>query len=57
MKTFKEKGYTIKIWEQTPEMDYEDRNFDDEILIECRFNERFKKWEPVSLSEGPIDSV
>ena len=29
MKTFKEKGYTIKIWEQTPEMDYEDRNFDD----------------------------
>ena len=36
---------------------FEDRNFDDEILIECRFNERFKKWEPVSLSEGPIDSV
>ena len=36
---------------------FEDRNFDDEILIECRFNERFTKWEPISLSEGPIDSV
>ncbi len=31
MKTFKEKGYTIKIWEQTPEMDYEDRNFDEQF--------------------------
>ena len=27
MKTFKEKDYTIKIWEQTPEMDYKDRDF------------------------------
>ena len=27
MKTFKEKDYTIEIWEQTPEMDYKDRDF------------------------------
>ena len=27
MKTFKEKDYTIKIWEHTPEMDYKDRDF------------------------------
>ena len=31
MKTFKEKGYTIKIWEQTPDMDYEKRDFDEEF--------------------------
>jgi len=31
MKTFKEKGYTIKIWEQTPDMKYEKRDFEEEF--------------------------
>ena len=30
-KIFKEKGYTIKIWEQTPDMDYEKRDFAEEF--------------------------
>ena len=28
---FKVKGYTIKIWEQTSSIQYEDRNFDEEF--------------------------
>ena len=36
---------------------FNDKSFDDEILVECKFHERFKKWEPVSLSDGPIDGV
>jgi len=36
---------------------FEGKSFDDEILVECKFHERFKKWEPVSLSDGPIDGI
>jgi len=36
---------------------FKDTNFDDEILVECKYNESFKKWEPISLSDGPIDEV
>ena len=36
---------------------FNDKSFDDEILVECKFHERFKKWEPVSLSDGPIDEM
>jgi len=36
---------------------FENKNYDDEILVECKFNEKFKKWEPISLSEGPIDEI
>ena len=28
---FKVKGYTIKIWEQAPDMEYEKRDFDEEF--------------------------
>lgn len=33
------------------------KNFDDIILVDCKYNESFKKWEPISLSEGPIDEI
>lgn len=36
---------------------FNDKNFDDIILVDCKYNESFKKWEPVSLSEGPIDEI
>ena len=36
---------------------FEGKSFDDEILVECKFHERFKKWVPVSLSDGPIDGI
>ena len=36
---------------------FENKNYDDEILVECKFNEKFKKWEPISLSDGPIDEI
>lgn len=36
---------------------FEGKNFDDEILVECKYHERFKKWEPISLSDGPIDEI
>ena len=36
---------------------FEGKSFDDEILVECKFHERFQKWEPVSLSDGPIDGI
>ena len=36
---------------------FENKNYDDEILIECKFNENFKKWEPINLSDGPIDEI
>jgi hypothetical protein len=34
---------------------FKDKSFDEEILVECKYDTRFEKWEPVSLSEGPID--
>tara|TARA_Y100000590_G_C15606516_1_gene972136 strand:- start:186 stop:1142 length:957 start_codon:yes stop_codon:yes gene_type:complete len=36
---------------------FENKNYDDEILVECKFNDNFKKWEPISLSDGPIDEI
>ncbi len=36
---------------------FNDKNYDDIILVDCKYNESFKKWEPVSLSEGPIDEI
>ena len=36
---------------------FEDKNYDDEILVECKLNEKFNKWEPISLSDGPIDKI
>lgn len=33
---------------------FQDKDFDSEILVECKYNEYFKKWEPISLSEDPI---
>lgn len=36
---------------------FNDKNFDDIILVDCKYNESFKKWEPISLSEGPIDEI
>ena len=34
---------------------FENKKFDDPVLVECKYNDFFKKWEPVSLSDGPID--
>jgi len=36
---------------------FQDKKFDDVVLVECKYNEFFKKWEPISLSDGPIDDV
>ena len=36
---------------------FKDKKFDDEIFIDCLFNNHFKKWEPISLSNGPIDNI
>lgn len=36
---------------------FENKNYDDEILVECKFNDNFKKWEPISLSDGPINEI
>ena len=36
---------------------FNDKNYDDEVLVECKYNDFFKKWEPVSLSEGPVDEL
>jgi hypothetical protein len=33
---------------------FQDKDYDSEILVECKFNEYFKKWEPISLSDDPI---
>lgn len=36
---------------------FQDKDFDSEILVECKYNEYFKKWEPVSLSDECIDEI
>lgn len=36
---------------------FNDKNYDDIIFVNCKYNEYFKKWEPISLSEGPIDEI
>lgn len=33
------------------------KEFDDVIKVECNYNDYFKKWEPISLSECPIDEL
>ena len=34
-----------------------DKDYDSEILVECKYNEYFKKWEPISLSDDPISEL
>ena len=36
---------------------FQDKDYDSEILVECKYNEFFKKWEPISLSDDPISEV
>ena len=36
---------------------FKDKDFDSEILVECKYNEYFKKWEPISLSDDPISEL
>ena len=36
---------------------FQDKDYDSEILVECKFNEYFKKWEPISLSDDPISEL
>ena len=36
---------------------FQDKDYDSEILVECKYNEYFKKWEPISLSDDPISEV
>ena len=36
---------------------FNEKDYDSEILVECKYNDRFKKWEPITLSEGPIDNI
>ena len=37
---------------------FNDKNFDDIILVDCKYNESFKKWEPINrYLEGPIDEI
>ena len=36
---------------------FENKDYQDEILVECKFNSDFNKWEPLSLSDGPIDKI
>ena len=36
---------------------FQDKDFDSEILVECKYNEYFKKWEPISLSDDPISEI
>lgn len=31
--------------------------FDEPTFVECKYNEFFSKWEPISLSEGPVDEL
>ena len=36
---------------------FQGKEFDSEILVECKYNEFFKKWEPISLSEECVDEI
>ena len=36
---------------------FKDKDFDSEVLVECKYNEYFKKWEPICLSDDPISEV
>ena len=36
---------------------FQDKDYDSEILVECKYNEYFKKWEPISLSDDPISEI
>jgi len=36
---------------------FQDKKFDDVVLVECKYNVFFKKWEPISLSDGPVDDA
>ena len=36
---------------------FQDKEYDSEVLVECKYNEYFKKWEPISLSEDPISEL
>ena len=36
---------------------FQDKDYDSEILVECKFNEFFKKWEPISLSDDTISEL
>ena len=36
---------------------FQNKDYDSEILVECKFNEYFKKWEPISLSDDPISEI
>tara|TARA_Y100000287_G_C13969985_1_gene232952 strand:- start:260 stop:559 length:300 start_codon:yes stop_codon:yes gene_type:complete len=36
---------------------FQDKDFDSEVLVECKYNEYFKKWEPISLSDDPISEI
>ena len=36
---------------------FQDKKFDDVVLVECKYNVFFKKWEPISLSDGPVDGA
>ena len=43
-------SHTLLIW-------FQDKKFDDVVLVLCKYNDFFKKWEPISLSDGPIDDA
>jgi len=34
---------------------FHSKEFDDVIKVECKYNEYFKKWEPISLSDDSVD--
>ena len=36
---------------------FQDKKYDDIILVECKYNDFFNKWEPISLSDGPVDDL
>ena len=36
---------------------FQNKDFDSEVLVECKYNEYFKKWEPISLSDDPISEI
>ena len=36
---------------------FNDTKYDDNIFVTCKYNQNFQKWEPISLSDGPIDEI